>query len=133
MARPSASKSSRSAKGSVKNGGARPSRTAPVKLSDGKKRRGRPPRSSTDAAQAAFPGERLIHRYANRRFYDLRLSRAVTLEEVAGYLRAGAQFLERLDKAPAPAALALQETVSQMTAQFAAGDVTTPYVAATRQ
>src|SRR5205814_8153822 len=88
MARSSASKP-RSAKSPVKNGGARPTKAGAAKPSDGKKRRGRPPRASTDAAQAAFPGERLIHRYGNRRFYDLRQSRAVTLDEVASYLRAG--------------------------------------------
>jgi polyhydroxyalkanoate synthesis repressor PhaR len=189
MARSSASKPSRSAKGAVKNGGARPTKASaakpsPAKPSDGKKRRGRPPRAATDAAQAAFPGERLIHRYGNRRFYDLRQSRAVTLDEVASYIRAGetirvidveannvditrrvltqiileganqhrlelfpvelltkiitmqdtalsewlqqylaagAHFLERSTKAAFPAAMTLQETVTQMMGQFMTG------------
>jgi polyhydroxyalkanoate synthesis repressor PhaR len=88
MARSSASKP-RTVKPQVKNGGARPTKASAPKPSDGKKRRGRPPRASTDATQAAFPGERVIHRYGNRRFYDLRQSRAVTLDELAGYLHAG--------------------------------------------
>jgi polyhydroxyalkanoate synthesis repressor PhaR len=184
MARSSASKPSRSGRGPVKNGGARPSKASAAKPSDGKKRRGRPPRAATDAAQAAFPGERLIHRYGNRRFYDLRQSRAVTLDEVASYLRAGetirvidvesnnvditrrvltqiileganqhrlellpvelltkiitmqdtalsewlqqylaagAHFLERSAKAAFPAAMTLQETVTQMMGQFMTG------------
>ena len=89
MPRSNASKPSRPVKNVVKNGGARPTKAAAPKPSDGKKRRGRPPRAATDAAQAAFPGERLIHRYGNRRFYDLRQSRAVTLEELAEFIRGG--------------------------------------------
>jgi polyhydroxyalkanoate synthesis repressor PhaR len=87
--RSSASKPPRPVKSAVKNGGARPIKTSAPKPSDGKKRRGRPPRASTDAAQAAFPGERLIHRYGNRRFYDLRQSRAITLEEIAEFISGG--------------------------------------------
>jgi len=52
------------------------------------RRRGRPPRAHTEAAAAAFPGERVIRRYGNRRFYDLRESRAITLEQIAGLVRA---------------------------------------------
>jgi polyhydroxyalkanoate synthesis repressor PhaR len=193
MARSSVSKT-KSAKGPIKNGGARPAKASALKPSDGKKRRGRPPRASTDAAQAAFPGERLIHRYGNRRFYDLRQSRAVTLEELAGfisagetirvidvqaqnvditrrvltqiilegpnqhrlellpvelltkiittqdlvllewlqqYLAAGAHFLERSAKAAFPAAMTLQETVTQMMGQFMNGGDAQPAHAAT--
>jgi polyhydroxyalkanoate synthesis repressor PhaR len=190
MARPSASKPSRSPKAPIKNGGARPAKAAPAKPSDGKKRRGRPPRATTDAAQAQFPGERVIHRYGNRRFYDLRQSRAVTLDEVANYIRAGetirvidveannvditrrvltqiilegpnqhrlellpvelltkiitmqdmalsewlqqylaagAHFLERSAKAAFPAAMTLQETVTQMMGQFMTGEAPAPH------
>lgn len=52
-----------------------------------KRRRGRPPRAQADAARAAFPGERMIHRYGNRRFYDLAQSRAVTLEQIGELVR----------------------------------------------
>jgi polyhydroxyalkanoate synthesis repressor PhaR len=194
MARSSASKPSRSPKAPAKNGGARPTKASVPKPSDGKKRRGRPPRASTDAAQAAFPGERVIHRYGNRRFYDLRQSRAVTLDEVADHLRggetirvidveagnvditrrvltqiilegpnqhrlellpvelltkiitmqdtalsewlqqylaAGAHFLERSAKAAFPAAMTLQETVTQMMGQFMTGETPAPHGATT--
>jgi polyhydroxyalkanoate synthesis repressor PhaR len=35
------------------------------------------------------PGARVIRRYGNRRLYDARLSRCVTMEEIAGFVRAG--------------------------------------------
>src|SRR5262245_6784843 len=52
-----------------------------------KRRRGRPPRATREAAHAAFAGERIIHRYGNRRFYDLAESRSVTFEQVAELMR----------------------------------------------
>ena len=51
-----------------------------------KRRRGRPTRQETkqrEAAYAQFEGERVIHRYGNRRFYDLEARRAITLDEIA--------------------------------------------------
>jgi polyhydroxyalkanoate synthesis repressor PhaR len=67
-----------------KSGGGRSARPdAP----DGKRRRGRPPRAATEATETAYPGERIIHRYGNRRFYDLAESRAVTLEQIAELAR----------------------------------------------
>jgi polyhydroxyalkanoate synthesis repressor PhaR len=91
VARSSASKPGKPAKNTARAAarGKSAGVAAGARAADGKKRRGRPPRSATDAAQAAFPGERVIHRYGNRRFYDLRQSRAVTLEEIAGFVRAG--------------------------------------------
>jgi len=59
-----------------------------------KRRRGRPTRQETkerEAAYAQFEGERVIHRYGNRRFYDLEARRAITLEEIAGLVRKGEQ------------------------------------------
>ncbi len=57
-----------------------------------KRRRGRPTRQETkqrEAAYAQFEGERVIHRYGNRRFYDLAARRAITLEEIAELVRKG--------------------------------------------
>jgi polyhydroxyalkanoate synthesis repressor PhaR len=59
-----------------------------------KRRRGRPTRQETkqrEAAYAQFEGERVIHRYGNRRFYDLEARRAVTLDEIATLVRSGAE------------------------------------------
>jgi len=70
----------RSGKG---NGG----RAASARAAEGKRKRGRPPRTAAEATQASFPGERVIHRYANRRFYDLRESRAITLHELGELAR----------------------------------------------
>jgi polyhydroxyalkanoate synthesis repressor PhaR len=72
-----------------KNGGAKASgaRAGKAAAGEGKRRRGRPPRAQAEAAQAAFPGERMIHRYGNRRFYDLAQSRAVTMEQIAELVR----------------------------------------------
>jgi len=57
-----------------------------------KRRRGRPTRQETKdrkAAYAQFEGERVIHRYGNRRFYDLEGRKAITLEEIAELVRKG--------------------------------------------
>jgi polyhydroxyalkanoate synthesis repressor PhaR len=57
-----------------------------------KRRRGRPTREETkerEAAYAQFEGERVIHRYGNRRFYDLESRRAVTLDEIETMVRTG--------------------------------------------
>ena len=70
--------------GGIKATGARAGKPA---AGEGKRRRGRPPRAQADAAQAAFPGERIIHRYGNRRFYDLAESRAVTIEQIGALVR----------------------------------------------
>ena len=59
-----------------------------------KRRRGRPTRQETkqrEAAYAQFEGERVIHRYGNRRFYDLAARRAITLDEIAELVRKGEQ------------------------------------------
>jgi polyhydroxyalkanoate synthesis repressor PhaR len=56
--------------------------------SEPKRRRGRPARAETEEIDAAYPGERVIRRYANRRFYDRAQSRAVTLDEIAAMARA---------------------------------------------
>ena len=71
---------------STKSG--RASKPAPT----AKRRRGRPTRQETkqrEAAYAQFEGERVIHRYGNRRFYDLAARRAITLEEIAELVRKG--------------------------------------------
>jgi polyhydroxyalkanoate synthesis repressor PhaR len=57
-----------------------------------KRRRGRPTRQETkqrEAAYAQFEGERVIHRYGNRRFYDLAARKAITLDEIADLVRKG--------------------------------------------
>jgi polyhydroxyalkanoate synthesis repressor PhaR len=57
-----------------------------------KRRRGRPTRQETkqrEAAYAQFEGQRVIHRYGNRRFYDLEARRAITLDEIADLVRKG--------------------------------------------
>lgn len=51
-------------------------------------RRGRPPRHPSDADQQ-FPGARVIKRYGNRRLYDAKLSRCVTMDEIADFIRKG--------------------------------------------
>jgi polyhydroxyalkanoate synthesis repressor PhaR len=59
-----------------------------------KRRRGRPTRQETkerEAAYAQFEGERVIHRYGNRRFYDLEARGAVTLDDIAELVRKGEQ------------------------------------------
>jgi polyhydroxyalkanoate synthesis repressor PhaR len=79
-------KSGRAAKGngktSARGGGSTPT----------KRRRGRPTRQETkerEAEYARFEGDRLIHRYGNRRFYDLEAKKAVTLDEIADLVRQG--------------------------------------------
>jgi polyhydroxyalkanoate synthesis repressor PhaR len=60
-----------------------------------KRRRGRPTRQETkdrEAAYAQFEGERVVHRYGNRRFYDLEGRRAITLEEIAELVRKGEEI-----------------------------------------
>jgi polyhydroxyalkanoate synthesis repressor PhaR len=57
-----------------------------------KRRRGRPTRQETkerEQAYAQFEGERVVHRYGNRRFYDLQSRRAVTLDEIETMVRKG--------------------------------------------
>ncbi|HXU72517.1 MAG TPA: polyhydroxyalkanoate synthesis regulator DNA-binding domain-containing protein [Polyangia bacterium] len=57
-----------------------------------KRRRGRPTRQETkqrEEAYAQFEGERVVHRYGNRRFYDLQSRRAVTLDEIETMVRNG--------------------------------------------
>jgi polyhydroxyalkanoate synthesis repressor PhaR len=59
-----------------------------------KRRRGRPTREESrqrEAACAQFAGERVVHRYGNRRFYDLQARRAVTLDEIGELVRQGEQ------------------------------------------
>lgn len=66
---------------------ARPTAAPPAK-----RRRGRPTRQETkerEAEYARFEGDRLIHRYGNRRFYDLEAKKAVTLDEIAELVRKG--------------------------------------------
>jgi polyhydroxyalkanoate synthesis repressor PhaR len=60
-----------------------------------KRRRGRPTRQETkdrEAAYAQFEGERVVHRYGNRRFYDLEGRKAITLEEIAELVRKGEEI-----------------------------------------
>jgi polyhydroxyalkanoate synthesis repressor PhaR len=82
------SKATKASRGTKPNGAkATSTRAARPTPTEGKRRRGRPPRAASEAAQAAYPGERIIHRYGNRRFYDLAESRAVTLEEIGELVR----------------------------------------------
>jgi polyhydroxyalkanoate synthesis repressor PhaR len=85
------SKGSRAGKGSrgagVNGGRGASGRAARPGAPEGKRKRGRPTRADVTAIYTAFPGERVIHRYANRRYYDLVESRAVTLEQVAELVR----------------------------------------------
>ena len=83
MSKAKAAKSNKG--GSGKAVGARPGK--PATTSDVKRKRGRPPRVQADATQQKFPGERMIHRYGNRRFYDLAQSRAVTMEQIGELVR----------------------------------------------
>lgn len=58
----------------------------------GKRRRGRPTRqeqSERSREYAQYEGDHVIHRYGNRRFYDLETRRAVTLDEIAELVRRG--------------------------------------------
>jgi polyhydroxyalkanoate synthesis repressor PhaR len=83
-------KSTRSGR-AVKDAKAAPSRATAAGAAP-KRRRGRPTRQETkqrEAEYARFEGERVIHRYGNRRFYDLEGRRAVTLEEIAELVRNG--------------------------------------------
>ena len=79
----------KSVKGGKGNGGlkAAGARAGKPAAGESKRRRGRPPRAQAEAAQAAFPGDRIIHRYGNRRFYDLAQSRAVTIEQIGDLVR----------------------------------------------
>lgn len=81
-------RSGRAAKGNGKAAAARGGAAgAPTK-----RRRGRPTRQETkerEADYARFEGDRLIHRYGNRRFYDLAARKAITLEEIAELVRQG--------------------------------------------
>jgi polyhydroxyalkanoate synthesis repressor PhaR len=57
-----------------------------------KRRRGRPTRQEAkqrDEEYAQFGDERLIHRYGNRRFYDLRERKPVTLHEIMQLVQKG--------------------------------------------
>lgn len=66
-------------------------RRTQAKTSSGPKRRGpgRPPRHETPDVDAQYPDARVIKRYGNRRLYDGKLSRCVTMEEIAEYVRKG--------------------------------------------
>jgi len=56
-----------------------------------RKRPGRPPKHapSGGAPEDRFPGAHVIKRYGNRRLYDAKRSRAVTMDGVAELVRAG--------------------------------------------
>lgn len=57
-----------------------------------KRRRGRPTRQEQTERQQTYEaaeGDHVIHRYGNRRFYDLEGRRAVTLDEIAKLVREG--------------------------------------------
>jgi len=85
-------RSGRSAKGNSKPTQARAARPASTASTPRQRRRGRPTRQETKLRQAEyarFQGERVIHRYGNRRFYDLEGRRAVTLGELGGLIRQG--------------------------------------------
>lgn len=66
-------------------------RRTQAKSQSGSKRRGpgRPPRHDVPDVEAQFPNARVIKRYGNRRLYDGKLSRCVTMEEIAEYVRKG--------------------------------------------
>ena len=66
-------------------------RTQPKAQTSANKRRGpgRPPRHETPDVDARFPNARVIKRYGNRRLYDGKLSRCVTMEEIAEMVRKG--------------------------------------------
>ena len=75
----------------------RPSRTNGASASSPrgarpKRRRGRPTRQEAkrrDEEYAQFAGERLIHRYGNRRFYDLKERRAITQQQITELVQKG--------------------------------------------
>jgi polyhydroxyalkanoate synthesis repressor PhaR len=56
-----------------------------------KRRRGpgRPPRHETPDVDTRYPNARVIKRYGNRRLYDGTLSRCVTMDEIAEFVRKG--------------------------------------------
>jgi polyhydroxyalkanoate synthesis repressor PhaR len=66
-------------------------RRTQTKSQAGARRRGpgRPPRHETPDVDAQYPNSRVIKRYGNRRLYDGKLSRCVTMEEIAEYVRKG--------------------------------------------
>jgi polyhydroxyalkanoate synthesis repressor PhaR len=69
-------------------------RRTQAKSQSGSKRRGpgRPPRHDVPDVEAQFPNARVIKRYGNRRLYDGKLSRCVTMEEIAEYVRKGEEL-----------------------------------------
>jgi polyhydroxyalkanoate synthesis repressor PhaR len=69
-------------------------RRTQAKSQSGAKRRGpgRPPRHDVPDVEAQFPNARVIKRYGNRRLYDGKLSRCVTMEEIAEYVRKGEEL-----------------------------------------
>jgi polyhydroxyalkanoate synthesis repressor PhaR len=84
-------KSSRAAKASGPKSASPRGKTAEAPAT-GKRRRGRPTRqeqSERAREYAQYEGEHVIHRYGNRRFYDLEARRAVTLDEIAEFVRRG--------------------------------------------
>lgn len=50
---------------------------------------GRPPRHETPDVDERFPNARVIKKYGNRRLYDGRLSRCVTMDEIGDLVRRG--------------------------------------------
>ena len=64
-------------------------RSAPKTEPERKRRRGRPPGRETEEMKASFGDARVIKRYGNRRLYDHKLSRSVTLQEVGDFVRNG--------------------------------------------
>ena len=89
-------KTTRSGRSGKRNGAkgaaARPAEAHAGGAAKPKRRRGRPTRQESKQREeeyAQFGDERLIHRYGNRRFYDLRDRRAVTLQEIGDMVRRG--------------------------------------------
>jgi polyhydroxyalkanoate synthesis repressor PhaR len=71
----------------------RPSRTAEKAKPPKRRRPGRPPKHETDDVEARFPDAHVIKRYGNRRLYDAKNSKAITLEGIAELVRRGEKVL----------------------------------------
>lgn len=72
----------------------RPSRSEKAAKPPKRKRPGRPPKhEKADDVEARFPDAHVIKRYGNRRLYDAKNSRAITLEGIAELVRRGEKVL----------------------------------------
>jgi polyhydroxyalkanoate synthesis repressor PhaR len=72
----------------------RPSRGEKAAKPPKRKRPGRPPKhEKADDVEARFPDAHVIKRYGNRRLYDAKNSKAITLEGIAELVRRGEKVL----------------------------------------